>query len=47
MAYCAIVTEMNGEGTPLLTTGMEMSLLDVEIASGDRLGPQSVEQGHR
>ena len=41
-----VCTKVDGEGAPLLTTGMEVCLLHVEVASGDRLRPQSVEQSH-
>ena len=39
----SVHTEMYGEGAPLLTAGMEVSLLHMQVASGDSLGPQSVE----
>ena len=39
-------TQVDGKGAPLLTTGVEVFLLDVEISCGDCLRSESVEESH-
>ena len=37
---------MNCEGSPLLTTGMEIGVLNMKVASGDSLRSEAVEEGY-
>ena len=41
-----ILTEVDGEGTPLLAARQEVCALDVEISRADCLRSQAIEQGY-
>ena len=40
------ITQVDGEGSPLGWTGVEVVVIDVEVARADRLRSETVEQGH-
>lgn len=40
-----VITQVEGEGSPLARTGHEGPVLHGEVARGDRLGAQAVEEG--
>lgn len=40
-----VVTQVQGEGSPLARTGHEGAVLHGEVARGDSLGTQAVEEG--